>query len=181
MFLSSKNLFELTIEFYTMYLSPDIVKNHDKISISITTLPEWQKQKFHVRVKELKDLNRSLSVNITKQTTKVILIIRKKAAFGSEVIIGSTVINSKNFPEFPADSTLITMPLTGPSQILKIYEPILSKSNKKAKVNGSYEMIDDADRITVGQAQIELSVWKPSTDSLYSSSKDHDKDIYIVE
>lgn len=103
--------FGLNLSILSFDLPVNLVKESDDIRVSITTLPEKNKQAFTVPARKMKNpyLNFSFNVmipseNIPKDfistgTEKVIIIFRKKSFFQSDPIIAYTSIFVNEFPK----------------------------------------------------------------------------------
>ena len=127
MFTNNNGTYELSIQMSSIQLSQTIVSKHETVRVSITTLPERQKQAIHVKAKELRNFNHTFKVNITEETEKIIVVFRKKDFFGSENIIASTVIRSEEFKGMVNQQ----MPMISGINNINIYEPAHQQNEKK--------------------------------------------------
>lgn len=117
----------LNIHLHSFQLSNDLVSPNDKVRVSITTIPERNKQAFVIEAKKINKINHVFSVGITDQTTRIILVIRRKSFIYNDPIISSTSIYSKDFPNYNSNITC-TDPL-----FINLYEKVLNQPDKKTE------------------------------------------------
>lgn len=177
MFQNETPAYQLSIQMSSIQLSQSIAKNSDLIRISITTLPEVQKQAFHVKAKELYCFNHSFNVNITKDTKKIIVVFRKKGIFGFEDIIASTIISPEQFPQLPEDPSALKAPIYTEVTTVRVYEPINKKPAKKEKkthLNDLYCQITSSTNVSrkvVGRIQVQFTLKNSSSYKSRNDSK----------
>lgn len=131
-----QSMYGLNIHFQSFKLNPALVQKNDKIRVSITTVPELNKDAFVVDYKMMDHVHHFFTVNITEETKKIIFVFRKKSFFHNDPIIASTIIHSDAFPK-ENDSNNLEV------KTVNILEPVVS--GKK-------------DRQTLGQMNIQFSV-----------------------
>lgn len=153
--------YQLSIQMSSIQLSHEIAKNNDTIRVSITTLPDEQKQAFHVKAKELYCFNHSFNVNITRETEKIIVVFRKKDFLGIDEIVASTVIRSNQLPKIPENQSSLEMPIISKVNTINVYEPIQNTKQKKHQThnNDLYQHISDYSmnsRKVLGNIQIQF-------------------------
>ena len=88
----------LNIHLHSFQLGKDIIQPNDKVRVSITTIPEKNKQAFIIEAKKIDNVHHVFSVNITDQTKKVFFVFRKKSYFQGDPIIASVMIDFKDLP-----------------------------------------------------------------------------------
>lgn len=89
----------LNIHLQSLEINDSKVEDHDHIRVSITTMPEKLKQHYIIEAKKMKEINHFLTVNITKKTEKILVVIRKKKYIDGDPIIASSVIYRADFPK----------------------------------------------------------------------------------
>lgn len=124
-----------------------LVGSNDTIRVSITTLPDGQKQAMTFDTKKIYAAHPSFTVNFSEITEKIVIVFRRKSMLSNDHIIASTVINSDEFPQLFKDAESIEM------RRINIYEPVqhMSKDNNKVVKNLT-------DRKIVGKMEIQLSL-----------------------
>lgn len=148
----------LSIQLKSFTLPSSIVAPNDTIRISITTIPQQQKEAFCISASEMNCSNIYFNVNISKRTEKIIVVFRKKSFFFQDPIIASTVIHQKDLPhEIGANSQInIEFP---------IFEPIQASNNK-------------SHRKIIGHMQLSMSLnpaFYEAEGTRRSTSKHHNK------
>lgn len=131
----------LNIQMENFSFSEKIFQDKDTIRISITTLPENEKEAFQFDGKRLQDAHPFFTVKKTKNTRKIIIVFRKKSISEKDPIIASTTIKSELFPKSFSDAN------NSQQQIINIYEPI-QKPNASQK----------SQRKIVGQMSVQFSL-----------------------
>lgn len=79
-------------------LSNEIINQNDKVRVSITTIPEKNKQAFIIDAKDMNNSNLQFSVDITDKTKGILFVFRRKNFMLNDPIVCSTVANSSDFP-----------------------------------------------------------------------------------
>ena len=144
MFNNNNSAYELSIQMSSIQLSRNIVDKHDTVRVSITTIPEQQKQAIHVKGKEMNNFNHTFKVNITNETQRILVIFRKKDFLGYEQIIASTVIPSSQFQPIFNGNEKQRMPIVSEVSNVNVYEPLQkSQQRQQTRKNGEnlYECI----------------------------------------
>lgn len=169
--MSINHSFGLNLRVLSFELSPSLYKYNDDLRVSITTIPEENKQHFTISARKMKDCHLTFGVNveipqenlpegfISTATEKIILVIRRKSFFDSDPIIASTIIPMKDFPKN----------LSQPPEIktINLYEKVKKEeSSRNSKNNyGIIEIHDDSknleNRRIVGRMQIQMSLTDP--------------------
>lgn len=85
---------------HSFELSKNIIRPKEKIRLSITTLPDGQKQAISFNAKKINEIQPSFNIKLSEHTEKIIIVLRKKSIFGSEPIIASTYMKTKDFTIF---------------------------------------------------------------------------------
>lgn len=150
--MSINKSFGLNLRILSFQLSSNLFKQSDEIRVSVTTIPEENKQNFSIPAHKMKEakLTFGVNVNICQQdipndfvlanTEKIVVVFRKKNFF-SNPIIASTVITAKSFPKN------LSEPAT--AKIFDIFEPINNKNN------------NNKCRKIVGKMIVEMSLTDP--------------------
>ena len=136
-------MLNLNIQMQKINLSKDIIGENDTIRISITTLPDEQKQAQTMNVNEMNSKQPTFKIQMNDKTERIIIVFRKKSLFGTDHIIASTVIKTKNIHIF---KELIN----NEHQKITIYEPIQNKNNNKIN--------ESKDRRIVGTMEVEFTL-----------------------
>lgn len=161
------NIRGLDIHLVSFTLPPSLVKNGDDIRVSITTLPNQQKQYFIVKAKNMDDINFDFTVNITPATEKIIVVFRKKSFLLNDPIIASTIIRREDFPStaFKEDDQE-TSSIRTEVKVMNIFEPIQkNRTSEKANKRGLHEFNPSVpnrkNRLIIGQMQLQMSLSNP--------------------
>lgn len=190
--MSINHTFGLNLRVLSFNLPREIVKESDDIRVSITTIPEENKQAFVISARKMKDSNLTFGVNInipqeelpedfiTTGTEKIIVVFRKKSFFNSDPIIASTTIESKEFPRNLSEAAQ--------TKIIRIFEPATKNNrNNKTQYSGLCEIPQTSNKIinrrVIGTLQIQMSLTDPfhlhefktnniNNDELYDISND---------
>lgn len=166
---STNSSFGLNIHLLSFDLPSNLVKYSDDIRVSITTIPEENKQAFTISARKMKDSHIVFGVNVnipqenipndfvTAGTEKIIFVFRKKSFLNNDPIIASTTIKAKELPKNLSEPASI--------KVFNIYEP---KHNcpSKSRVNKSKSCIDEekkeeGNRRIIGRMQAQLSLTDP--------------------
>lgn len=183
----SDHTFGLNLHLLSFDLPRNVIKEGDTIRVSITTMPEENKQHFSIPARRMRNANLNFNVNVKlpsegmpddfvfSGTEKIIICFRKKNSFWGCPIIASTVISSKEFPKN----------FTDPIQVktFNVYEPIQNGTRACHEDNsfiGTYEHQNrkqvKIDRRIIGRMQVEMSLH----DSIPLKDIDED-DMYTVK
>lgn len=168
--MSDDHTYALKIHLISFDLPRSLAKGNDEIRVSITTVPEENKQAFFVPARRMRNANLNFCVNVKippdelpddfifSGTEKVIVVFRKKNSFFGSPIIASTLIPAK---EFPKD-------LSEPVQIktLNIYEPLQRGARRRLEDRGfigtySKELPQshpEINRKIIGRMEVQLSL-----------------------
>ena len=77
-------------------LSKVIVSEFDTIRVSINIIPDEQKHAHTIDVCEMNSKQLTFKIQMNDITERVVVVYRKKNIFGSDNIIASTVIKTKD-------------------------------------------------------------------------------------
>ncbi|KAK8865128.1 hypothetical protein M9Y10_010662 [Tritrichomonas musculus] len=138
-------MYGLNIHLLSFRLNKNIVQGNDKVRLSVTTMPEKNKDAIILDAKELTKAHHFFTVDITDKTEKIIFVLRKKTTFQGDPIIASTVVDSNQFPSMSTTNNTEV-------QTFKIYEP-RSKEQDKFNMNQN--------RKVYGQMQIQFGITHP--------------------
>ena len=86
----------LNIHLKSFNLKTSLINGNDKVRVSITTFPEKNKEAFITETKQMKHVHHFFTVNISKETEKIIFVFRKVGIF-DDSIIASTTISNRDF------------------------------------------------------------------------------------
>lgn len=168
--MSINHTFGLNIRVLSFNLPKNLIKDSDDIRVSITTIPEENKQAFVIPARKMKDPHIVFGVNInipqedlpnefvSTGTEKIIVVFRKKSFFKCDSIVASTIIESKDFPKNLSEAAS--------NKEFKIYEPV-SRNDKKYenKYNGICEIqqypAKKINRNVIGFLQVQMSLTDP--------------------
>ena len=123
-------MFGLNIHLKSFKLKSNLINENDKIRVSITTFPEQNKEAFVTEAKQINHVHHFFTVNISKETQKIVFVFRK-VGFLEDPIIASTIIYDKDFPT--RDTNITDM------KNMNIYEPV-KNGHKNRKVYGEMEV-----------------------------------------
>lgn len=129
-------------------LNSQIIGPRDKIRVSITTLPEENKDWFVINASEIHKTEHFFGTNITDKTEKIVFVFRKKSLLQSDPIIASTIVYAKDFPKSKNDEQNTEV------KRINIFEPI-------SKIPGNL----NENRQIYGQMQIQMSLHDPFPDA----------------
>ena len=85
-------MLSLTINIQSIELLSQLVSSNDKIRISITTLPDEQKQAQVYDYQKLNTVRPTFKVEFKETTKKILIVFRKKSYLEADPIIASTTI-----------------------------------------------------------------------------------------
>lgn len=175
----------LNINFLSFSFPNINIKDKDEINISITTIPEQNNQYYIIQKKEIHYLNHVITVNITENTQKVIIVFRKKSFFSKDPIIASTIIHSDEFPKIPHDINQQNLDSsTTDVKIMNIYEPFQHKNKTKHENHSEFfedqcqyqkSVNDRSNRHIVGEMQVQMFLTVAVTDENQSFQKENNK------
>lgn len=113
----------LNIHLKSFKLNPGIINGNDKVRVSITTLPEQNKEAFVIEAKQMFCVHHFFTVNITEKTEKIIFVFRKKGFF-EDPIIASKTISSSELPKSNENKNT-------EMKTYEIYEPLQNEQNRR--------------------------------------------------
>lgn len=170
----------LNIHLVAFKLPKNVIKDHEEIRVSITSLPEEKKQHFHLQAKKMKNSNHVFSINITNQTQKIIMVFRKKSFIYNDPIIASTIIHQCDFPKLPPGLHSFNCdPISTEIETLDIYYP-LQKQIREMREHGNNEgkfpaqSTDKSAKINrkiLGSMQVQMSFTTPYPDLEIANEK----------
>lgn len=129
----------------SIHLNQDVIGSNDKIRVSITTVPEENKQAFVIEAKKVDNMHHFFTVNITDQTKKIIIVFRKKSFILNDPIIASTILHSDQFPNFQDKSKNTEI------KLIDIYDPLQHSHQEKS-------IYSNNQRRNLGRMEIQLSL-----------------------
>lgn len=141
----------LNIHLLSFKLYSNSIHPNDKIRVSITTIPEENKQSFVIDMKKINEIHHFFNVNISEKTKKIIVVFRKKSIIQSDPIIASTIIHSNEFPKSCYDSNNTEL------KQISIYEPIKNRAELREN------------RQALGQMQVQLSLQDAFPDGTFTT------------
>lgn len=146
----------LNIHLQALEFFNDLFQKNDKVRVSITTIPEDNKQAFIIDAKKMREVHHFFTVNITDKTKKIIFVFRKKSFIHNDPIVASTIIHSDMFPKEGDDKTNTEM------KIVNIYEPLHS-------LRDSTSHFVKEQRKVFGQMYIQFSLTEEFPDQNYNT------------
>lgn len=169
----------LNIHLVAFNLPKNVIKDHEEIRVSITTLPEEKKQHFKLQAKKMKNSNHVFSINITNQTKKVIMVFRKKSLLYNDPIIASTIIHQTDFPTLPPGmSSFNCDPISTDIKNLEIYYPLQKQIREMRKHTHDQKFpAQPADKTAkinrkiIGNMQVQMSFTTPYPDLEVANEK----------
>lgn len=138
-------MYGLYIHVQSIHLNQDVIGSNDKIRVSITTVPEENKQAFVIEAKKMDNMHHFFTVNITDQTKKIIIVFRKKSFILNDPIIASTILHSDQFPNFQDKSKNTEI------KLIDIYDPLQHSHQEKS-------IYSNNQRRNLGRMEIQLSL-----------------------
>ncbi|KAK8839547.1 hypothetical protein M9Y10_031906 [Tritrichomonas musculus] len=138
-------MYGLYIHVQSIHLNQDVIGSNDKIRVSITTVPEENKQAFVIEAKKMDNIHHFFTVNITDQTKKIIIVFRKKSFILNDPIIASTILHSDQFPNFQDKSKNTEI------KLIDIYDPLQHSHQEKS-------IYSNNQRRNLGRMEIQLSL-----------------------
>lgn len=171
----------LNINFLSSTLPKAIIKDKDKVEISITTLPEKNHQYFSMNWKQLRFIGHTLAINITDLTKKIIVVFRKKNLLTKDQIIASNIIHANDFPDISQRVEKQNLEkIKTEVKIMNLFEPIQQKHKSKREKHSEffesqcqYSEIpnDKKNREIIGEMQVQLSF----TEKIVESEQEHSR------
>lgn len=162
-------------------ITNDILKDNDNIHVSITLLPEQIRHNFTVQSKVLASTNHIFSLNITRQTKKIVMIFRKSGFFSNDQIFASTVINSCDFPKISQNFNQInSIPVETDTKTINIYSPITQQNNENYE--GQEDQYSESQysesmvKKIIGNMQVKLTFTAPYIETVQDDIKRNDTD-----
>lgn len=116
-------MYGLNIYLQSFQLKNNLFNKTDKIRVSITTMPDENKEHFVIEAKKINNIHHFFNVNISKNTTKIIFVFRKKNYLQNDPIIASTIVSINQLPKSATDSSNTEM------KNINIYEPLQNNKN----------------------------------------------------
>lgn len=182
--MTTNQSFGLSLSILSFDLPPNLVKNSDDIRVSITTIPEQNKQAFIIPAKKMKNpyLNFKFNVKIPSEyipkdfvsigTEKILIIFRKKSFFYADPIIAFTVISVNEFPKNLAE------PIK--TQTIDIFKHVQKESNSKNNnISSDFGLSENTknNKKIVGNMKIKMTL----TDPIQLDHFDNDQFLDIKE
>lgn len=140
----------LNIHLLSFAIPREGIKDNDDIRVSITTFPENIKQHFNLHAKKIYNCNHIFTINITKETQKILMTFRKKCYVDGDPIISSSLINTSNLPKIPDNFDQISNIVCSEVKTFNLYQPVRKQTSdelgnshsdsKVAKMNGSMQV-----------------------------------------
>lgn len=143
----------LKIHLYSFNLPRGLINDNDTIRVSITTLPEQNKQNFEVAFRKIHNCNHDFTVNVTSETKKILFVFRKIDSQLKNPIIASTIIHSNHFPKISQNIyKFLTGTATNHVKNVKIFEPVQKQKETTQKVTN---------RRQIGEMKVQLFFTSP--------------------
>lgn len=89
----------LNLKLHSINLPPSIISPNDTLRVSITTIPDKQKEAKTIQVKNLNIETVSFKIKFNDIIENIIVVFRKKSFFSDGPIIASTCIKTKDIKE----------------------------------------------------------------------------------
>ena len=153
-------MYGLNIHLQSFNLKRSIAHGSDKIRVSITTIPEERKEAFVIEASKMKDVHHFFTVNVDKNTQKIIFVFRKKSFLNNDPIIASTVVRNDELPQSANDTNNTEM------KTINIFEPI--SGDKKS-------FYSPQNRKVFGQMHIQFTPTEPFPAPSFKDSYNHYK------
>ncbi|KAK8889100.1 hypothetical protein M9Y10_033844 [Tritrichomonas musculus] len=133
----------------------NLLQKNDKLRVSITTLPEGNKQAFIIDAKKLSNIHHFFTVNITDKTRKIIFVFRKKSFIQNDPIIASTIVHANLFPNLQDDKLNTEM------KAINILEPLHGARDA--------DNFNPQQRKVIGHMYIQMSLTNEFPDQNYNT------------
>lgn len=151
----------LNIKLHSFEFYNNLVATNENIRVSITTLPDGQKQAFTFNTKKINSSTASFVIKFSESTEKIVIVFRKQSIFTNDSIFASTVILSNEIMKFNRYDDISV-------QKVNIYEPKQKMQNK-----------DDENRKILGRMIAQFSLLEKFSRQDYnncvSQSKNNNK------
>ncbi|KAK8852975.1 hypothetical protein M9Y10_017972 [Tritrichomonas musculus] len=137
-------MISLNIKLHSFKILEEIINENDTIRVSITTVPDMQKQAQTFDFKKIDEANISFKINFVGITEKIIITLRKKTFMNKGPIFASAVLSRENmniYNEF----------INFESKKIDLYEPIQQD-------NGKINNKSTESRKIIGHADIDFSL-----------------------
>lgn len=127
-------MLKLNIKLNSIRLSNEIVHPNDTIRVSITTIPDKQKDAKLFEVKNIDTATPTFRIKMKDSIQKILIVFRKKSFFFNDPIIASTIIHRNEIGVFDDD-------VDCDYKKFDIYEPAGNNNNhsRNRRVVGSME------------------------------------------
>ena len=174
----------LNIHLLSFLLPNKLIHESDSVRVSVTTIPEENKQHFKIKGKKICSSNHVFSLNITNKTDRIVIVFRKKTALKDDPIIASATIHLKDFADLPIEE--ITSGTTNTDvKILDIYYPLQKQIHEEQKANerqnlpiqNNTEMKKQIKRKVLGQMEVQLSFTTPYLKSEKEKTNNKEKKV----
>lgn len=148
---NSQSEIGLNLHLSSFKIPSSIIRGNEIVRISITTLPNNSKQKFTIKGKKMDSVDHIFSLNITKETEKIVFVFRKKKMFSGNPMVASSTIKIKDFINSTEDGN-------SEVKIVNLYYPLQMQMQEEMKKNGHRTQFK---RKIIGKMQIQLSFTSP--------------------
>lgn len=142
----------INIHLLSFALPKNIIKDNEEIRVSVTSIPEENKQSFFIEGKNMSNANHVFSLNITDQTKKILIVFRKKTFFFDSPVIASTIVHLVEFDDIPNQQMTNAM-VTTEIRSFNIYYPL--------KLQREEEKTENIQRKVLGVMNIQLTFLSP--------------------
>lgn len=116
----------LNIQMQKIEFIKGIFQDNDTILVSVTTLPDEQKQSFSFEGKKIDCTHPFMSVKIHKRTEKILIVFRKKNFAQKGPVFASSTLKPSDFPKSFDESAKNEL------KNFKIFEPVQNLSKRKS-------------------------------------------------
>lgn len=153
----------------------EIIKNiigpKDKIRVSITTLPELQKQSQTIDFKKMNSISPIFNIKYNENTEKIIIVFRKKSFLGSQPIIASTFMKTEDLKIFENK--------TIERKKIRIFEPV-NESKDKREIVGKMIIELSLEEIKPNNSEKNIkNKTKENNHSKYLKVNSYEKDLML--
>lgn len=142
------------IHLFSFSLPQSILKDNEDVRISITSIPDENKQNFTIKKGNDHRANLVFSLKITEKTKKFIIVFRKNSIL-SNAIIASSSFHLDDFKNVPNEQITNNVIFTDIEQINLFYP--LQKQKKEENI----EHNDEITRRIIGHMEIQLFFSSP--------------------
>lgn len=149
----------LNLKLHSFNFAPNIVDCNDTIRVSITTLPDQQKD---CRTFDVKSMNMTIvpfTIKFNERTEKILIVFRKKTFFSNGPIIASAIIKTCDIGIYKENAT------QGHKKV-SIYMPTQHQSEKE-------NTNEKKARKVIGSMEINMSIKEDFSIKTYGISKDN--------